>query len=235
MNPEDVNDLLFNPQQFCGTARLFPIPNLVMFPHVVQPLHIFEDRYRELMEDCLSGDGLIAMPIPKEGWEIDYAGSPTIQPWACLGRVVLHRKLDDGCYNILLMGVSRLKIVRELDPVRSFRQAEVEVVADLSPPLGDPRIGRLREQLCETIRQQMPCCDTHDAVAHILENAYPLGQLTDLVAYALPLQVCVKQQLLAEPDVIRRAEQLCQLIHSEGAGPLATMIEKGFPPPFSKN
>src|SRR5690606_18455878 len=106
------------------------IPKLVMFPHVVQPLHVFEERYREMMEDALADDGLIAIPILKPGWEADYPGRPPLEKWACLGKIVLHRKLDDGCYNLLLMGISRLELIRELPPTRSFRQAEARLVTD---------------------------------------------------------------------------------------------------------
>ena len=54
--------------QFCGTARLFPLPNLVLFPSVIQPLHIFEPRYRQMMADALDGDRLLALVLLKPGW-----------------------------------------------------------------------------------------------------------------------------------------------------------------------
>ena len=53
---------------FAGTARLFPLPNLVLFPHVMQPLHIFEPRYRQMTADALAGDRLIAVVLLKPGW-----------------------------------------------------------------------------------------------------------------------------------------------------------------------
>ena len=78
----------FSLQDFCGTVRLFPLPNLVLFPHVLQPLHIFEPRYRELLEDALAHDGLIAMAMLEPGWEQDYDGRPpALHPMACLAKV----------------------------------------------------------------------------------------------------------------------------------------------------
>ena len=89
---------------FSGMVRLFPLPNLVFFPQVMQPLHIFEPRYRQMTLDALAGDRLIALVLPKPGWEADYAGNPTLHPVACLGKIVADQKLKDGGFNILLRG-----------------------------------------------------------------------------------------------------------------------------------
>src|SRR5262249_58348054 len=87
---------------FHGKARLFPLPNLVLFPHVMQPLHIFEPRYRQMTADTLASDRLIALALLRPGWEADYEGKPDLYPVACLGKVVADQKLEDGRYNILL-------------------------------------------------------------------------------------------------------------------------------------
>src|ERR1043166_7472833 len=95
---------------YTGLARLFPLPNLVFFPYVMQPLHIFEPRYRQMTADALDGDRLIALVLPKPGWEDSYAGSPPIYSIATLGAVAADQKLDDGRYNILLRGLSRIHL-----------------------------------------------------------------------------------------------------------------------------
>src|SRR5437016_14374624 len=89
---------------FSGVARLFPLPNLVLFPQGMQPLHIFEPRYRQMTADALAGDRLIALVLPRPGWEANYAGNPDLHSVACLGKIVADQKMDDGCYNILLPG-----------------------------------------------------------------------------------------------------------------------------------
>ena len=61
---------------FDGVARLFPLPNLVLFPQVVQGLHVFEPRYRQLMADALAGDGLVTLVLLKPGWEEEYDETP---------------------------------------------------------------------------------------------------------------------------------------------------------------
>ena len=110
------DELSFAADSFSGHVRLFPLPNFVLFPHVMQPLHLFERRYRELFEDALRGDGLIAMALLEPGWENDYEGRPALYPMACLGRISAYFQLSDGTYNVLVLGLRRVKLVRELKP-----------------------------------------------------------------------------------------------------------------------
>src|SRR5436190_2850967 len=107
---------------FKGVVRLFPLPNLVLFPHVIQGLHIFEARYRQMTADALAGDGLIAIVALKEGAEED-AERPVIEEVACLGRIVWHEKLPDGRYNLRLRGLSRARIIQEVTTDKLYRTA----------------------------------------------------------------------------------------------------------------
>src|SRR5438445_4483396 len=102
-------------QNFDGIARLFPLPNLVLFPFVIQPLHIFEERYRRMTADALAGDRLIGMVLLRPGFEAEYAGRPAIHSVACLGRIVADKRLEDGRYNLLLRGLARVRIAAEID------------------------------------------------------------------------------------------------------------------------
>lgn len=232
MNPADFEHVEFDTAEFTGTVRLFPIPNLVMFPHVVQPLHIFEERYREMMEDALATDRLIAMPVLKPGWEPDYVGRPPIESCGCLGKVVLHNKLPDGCFNLLLMGVSRIRIDEELDPLRSFRQAKASLVEEVCPCPDSDQANELRQQLVQVFDDTVARGDAPDSLAQLLTGDMPLAQLTDLLAYAVPLPVEAKLSLLAEPCVVDRTQQLLSLLGSPMPRCSAGV---GFPPPFSVN
>ncbi len=88
---DDVSPLA----DFTGVARLFPLPNLVLFPHVMQPLHIFEPRYRQMTADALTSDRLIAVVLLRPGWEAEYPGRPPINPVACLGKIVAEQRLHN--------------------------------------------------------------------------------------------------------------------------------------------
>src|SRR5947207_1727611 len=157
MKPFDATELDFDAQTFSGVVRLFPLPNLVLYPHVMQPLHIFEERYREMLEDALAGDQLIATAVLEPGWETDYDSRPPVEQFACLGKVVAHHRLEDGRYNVLLLGVQRVRIVKELQPLRSFRQASVELIEDCYD--FDTRAERkqLQEKLLAAFRKHLPC------------------------------------------------------------------------------
>lgn len=229
MNDWGQHGLEFNETAFCGSARLFPLPNLVLFPHVVQPLHIFEGRYREMLEDAVADDSLIALALFEPGWEADYDSRPALSPVACLGKVIAHNRLEDGRYNLLLLGLRRVRIVRELAPLRSFRQAEVELVSeqDGAAPAG------LRESLIEAFRCKLPAHLACEDLSQLITSQIPMRALTDLVAYALPLPIALKRQLLAEPVVARRAQLI--LTHLRSGRPAAPPLGDGFPPSFSAN
>src|SRR5689334_21904912 len=104
---------------------LFPLPNVVLFPGVFLPLHIFEPRYRELVADALTGDRLIGMVLLRPGWEADYQGRPAVFPIGCSGVITHVEQLENGRYNIVLRGVERFRILEE-DHQRSYRRAVVE-------------------------------------------------------------------------------------------------------------
>jgi Lon protease-like protein len=236
MNPWSAADLYFDVDAFCGVARLFPLPNLVLYPHVMQPLHVFEERYREMLEDALAGDRLIAMALLKPGWEPDYDSRPAISPYACLGKVVTHHRLKDGRYNLLLMGVARIRIVKELQPVRSFRQAKVELLEEGFANDSAQHHAELQSELLAAFQRCLPGgCQAPEQLRELLAQHLPLGMMTDLAAYALPLDVAVKQQLLAECCVDVRAQLLLEHLDKEAAEEPVGAAADVFPPPFSDN
>jgi Lon protease-like protein len=232
----DLANLEFDATTFCGKARLFPLPNLVLYPHVMQPLHIFEERYREMLEDALAGDRLIAMAMLEPGYEQDYDSRPPISDYACLGKVVAQRRLADGRYNLLLLGVARVRVVRELEPLRSFRRAKVELVDDVYDFATTNDATRLQQQLVDAFRKNLPCgCQVPEQLEDLLSRDISLGLLTDLAAYALPLDMDLKRQLLAEDHVSVRAKTLLTQIKSGALGQPAATPKLGFPPQFSMN
>jgi uncharacterized protein len=111
---------------------LFPLPNLVLFPGVKVPLHIFEPRYREMIADVAGGHGIIGMILLKGEWERDYYANPDIFQVGCAGRVGDLTRLPDGRYNLVLEGLDEFRVVREIRE-RSYREAEVRWCA----PQGD--------------------------------------------------------------------------------------------------
>lgn len=235
----DPSDISLLPADFSGIVRLFPLPNMVLFPHVMQPLHIFEPRYREMLEHALARDSLLAMALLEPGWEPGYEGKPPISPVVCIGRVVSHARLEDGRFNILLFGARRARVTSELPKSHSFRQAEVELLTDLYPPEGAGQRPALQRQVFDRIRELIP--STSQFQEHFeasLGQQVSLGMLTDIAASSLSLPLAFKQQLLAECNVDRRAELLLEKLGESSCDPDAAsdaFPTRKFPPEFSDN
>src|SRR5438309_10548348 len=90
---------------------LFPLPNVVLFPNVFLPLHIFEPRYREMVADAIGSDRLIGMVLLRPGWESNQDGRPPVYPIGCSGLITHVERVPDGRYNIVLRGVERFRFV----------------------------------------------------------------------------------------------------------------------------
>jgi Lon protease-like protein len=231
------DELAFSVDRFSGQVRLFPLPNFVLFPHVMQPLHVFEPRYRDLLEDALAGDGLIAMAVLGPGWERNYEGRPALYPTACLGQISAHCRLSDGTYNVLLVGLRRVRLLRELKPARRFREAEVALCDDVYParPLAHRRA--LQRDFREALQRFLPGHPAaQEQLDQLLDNDVPLGTLTDVIGYMLDLDVAQKHLLLGEVDVYRRAELLLGHLSPLAGSAITDAISAfAFPPAFSTN
>jgi ATP-dependent Lon protease len=226
----------FSAQDFSGQVRLFPLPNLILFPHVMQPLHVFEPRYRALLEESLVGDRLIAMAILLPGWEKQYEGRPPVHPMACLGRVAVHHRLEDGTYNALLVGLRRVRLIRELPATKTFREAEVLVLEDRYPADEAELTAGLHRQLRDALMQAVPeLPQAHDQLDQLLSGETSLGTLTDIISYMVDIDVRQKQVLLAEVNVHRRAQILLKHLSITHASPGADSPGDDFPPSFSAN
>ncbi|MEM1304920.1 MAG: LON peptidase substrate-binding domain-containing protein [Planctomycetota bacterium] len=243
MNPWDPEQLKFDRGAFSGVARLFPLPGLVAFPHTVQQLHIFEPRYRAMTEDALDSDGLIALALLKPGWESDVAGRPPLLPHACLGKIIAHHRLDDGRFNLLLLGVSRVRLVEEVEPPIAFRRARVELLEETLGELSEDDEARLCRRLGSAMRARIADGPAAEQIAELLDRDPPLAVLTDLAGYTLGVPEPVKQQLLAEPCAAARATRLLEVVGGDQATDSPSAGEpgeqrpakRGFPPPFSVN
>jgi len=226
--------LAFTPDQFSGRARVFPLPNLVMFPHVMQALHIFEPRYRAMFEEAIEGDRLVALGVLAAGWEGDYEGRPPLRQTACLCRIATHQKTEQGTYNVLVLGVRRLRLVRELPPKKLFRVIESEILDDVEPPAATPEAAAaLQQELLSAFKRAMPKIpNAYEQLDELLGSQITLGMLADIVSYTIDLGLDVKMRLLAECDVFARTRLLLDAIASRPAPAASSRV---FPPDFSVN
>jgi len=226
-------------QEFSGVARLFPLPGLVFFPHAVQPLHIFEPRYRELTADALNDDRLIALVLLQPGWEDNYDDRPAIYPVACLGRIAAEQLLPDGRYNLLLRGLARARIREELSTDKPYRVARVELLADsVSDEVEE--LMTLRTAMADLMLPRFGEGQVRDQLKGLFKGELPLGHLCDVLTFALPLSPESKQELLEITDVADRSRQLMEAFQAvieaqTPPKPVGAGKGKRFPPDFSVN
>src|ERR1700754_4703592 len=113
-----------------SSLPIFPLPNCVLLPGGLMPLHVFEPRYRELTRDCLAGHQLMAVARLRPGYETTYYGRPPVYERCGVGRIICSEELPDARFALLLRGVARIEIARELPAERSYRQVEARMLAD---------------------------------------------------------------------------------------------------------
>jgi Lon protease-like protein len=187
---------------------LFPLPNVVLFPGVFLPLHIFEPRYREMIADALDGDRMIGMVLLRPGWERDYDGRPPVFPVGCTGVITHVEQIQDGRYNIVLRGVERFRIVQE-DHDRSYRRATIESLTEARLAPSD-RVGvrQSREKLESIVSARLEAkgTDARSTAAMADED------LVNALAQYLDLEPLEKQALLERDSLRVRAESLVELL-----------------------
>src|SRR6266404_8480124 len=120
-------------QEALRRLPMFPLPNVVLFPHALLPLHIFEDRYREMARDILAGQRFLAMALIAPGQDLDTVDKPTVRPVAGIGEVVMAHELADGRFNLVVRGRARIHIDDELHSDRPYRLIAASTLPDLAP------------------------------------------------------------------------------------------------------
>jgi Lon protease-like protein len=165
---------------------LFPLPGSVFIPHTMLPLHVFEPRYRDMVDDAMGGSGYVAVPRLQPGWERAYNGRPPVFKVAGFGKIVRYEPLADGRANIVILGLGRLSIREEIERETLYRVAEADLLGDEMAD-GDAKglqgaVRRLRlmlaqiaggrPQLAERVEpllsQQMALVPFVNAVAHLV-------------------------------------------------------------------
>jgi Lon protease-like protein len=220
---------------FSGKVRLFPLPNLVLFPHVLQPLHVFEPRYRQLLADALDDDRMMALALLRPGWEDEYHKRPPIHPVVCIGKVLNEEKFADGRCNLMLQGLCRARVDKELKTDRLYRVAHVHLLPDC--PVKAPKREREVRQL---LGQHLGDWFVNHPTAlgqlnKLLHSSLPSGALCDIFSFALPLDSDFKQQLLEQNNVERRVQLLVDHLQTQTPPEAEHAAARKFPPEFSHN
>ena len=196
---------------------LFPLPNVVLFPNVFLPLHVFEQRYRDMVTDALDGDRLIGMVLLRPGWEGNYEGRPPVYPIGCAGLITHHERLPDGRYTIVLRGLEKFRILSETEDETGrdnpdggnsrYRVARVET-------LHEPLIEAERDQI-RAARRRLEALLVPQAQGRGESNVAPAMSDEDVVnalAQYMQLEPLEKQALLERHGLLARCRSLIELL-----------------------
>ncbi len=191
---------------------VFPLAGAVLFPGMQLPLHIFEPRYRAMVSAALAGDRLIGMIQPRTLISKPGGGdAPPLFEVGCIGRITDVEALDDGRYNILLEGVARFRLLRELAVETPFRQVTAEVeTPDADAYLASAERAALEQEARRFAERQGYMVDWA-AVAQLDDSALVNG-----IAQVAPFDAAAKQALLEVGTLNQRAELIMQLMQFFG-------------------
>lgn len=221
----DPVDPLLEPPDPTALAALpiFPLPNCVLLPGGLLPLHVFEPRYRELTRDCLAGSHLMAVARLRPGYQTAYYGRPPVYERCGVGRIICSEELPDGRFALLLRGVARVEIARELPADRAYRMVEARVVPDAVVDRNEAvcchkKLIQLCDRLAEVLEQGGP------QLRDLVRNHRDPGACADAIAAALVMDADARQELLEAADPLHRLQRtlghvshlLCELAPCDG-------------------
>ncbi len=186
---------------------VFPLSGALLFPRMQLPLHIFEPRYQAMIKESLARDRRIGMIQPMTGDD-----PPALYSVGCIGKIANVEALEDGRYNIVLEGLARFRLVRELDVTTPFRQVEAEIMPgdDLHQALGIANRASLERESRRFADVQGYAVDW-EAVSQLDDESLVNG-----IAQVAPFDAAAKQALLEADDLGERAEMIVQLLQFFG-------------------
>ncbi len=178
-------------------APMFPLPGVFLFPGQLMPLHVFEPRYRQMIEDSLDGPGRIVIGTVLEQHRCGLPESPPVVPIAGVGEIARHERTEDGRFVIWLCGLARVRI-QELPCDRLYRRVRYDPLLDVPAPVEDE--AELRPAVLEAIQQ-------HAGTGFAAGEGVPFGALVDVLAQCLTLPEAVMVGIHGETDVAERARK----------------------------
>jgi Lon protease-like protein len=186
---------------------IFPLPNVVLFPNVFLPLHIFEPRYRQMVADALREDRIIGMVLLRPGWEGNYEGRPAVYPIGCAGLITHAEPLPDGRYNIVLRGLEKFRILDE-QAGHEYRVARIQTLME---DINDAELASMRNERRRQEALLVPQPEGRGCDAKV-PPSMPDEDLVNALAQYLELEPVEKQALLEREGLLARCRSLIELL-----------------------
>jgi Lon protease-like protein len=195
-----------------GLVPVFPLPGVVFFPRTILPLHVFEPRYRAMVRDATSGEGLIAVSLLRPGWESDYAGTPAFYDVGTVGRIEDLEPVQDGRYNLRLVGVQRV-LFGEIVQDQPYRIARVIPLEETAVEEEEPRILSGKLDLLASHGCLLRELTEHETPTVVLDERIPFETAVNGACANLPVDPALRQALLEEDQLMRRFERASDLLN----------------------
>ena len=189
------------------TIPLLPLPNVVLFPNVFLPLHIFEPRYRTMVRDALDGDRIIGMVLLRPGYEASYEGRPPAYEVGCAGVITHSQLLADGRYEIVLRGIQKFRILSE-DAARPYRVGYVDALSETIPAADVQPLRHQRQRLEAVLAAAVERVRAEPR----FPPSVPDEDLVNALAQYLDLDAVEHQALLECTSVLARCRALIDLL-----------------------
>jgi uncharacterized protein len=193
---------------------LFPLPNVVLFPKTPMPLYIFEEKYRTMIKETLAANGELVIALLRAGSESSYTSIAAVHTIACLGKIETYEELEDGKYNIVVVGTQRVRIIREVQH-SPYQLVEVEKIDDDVSNESSDDVIKSHNQLGGLFAKFTELAT--GAKQHALEIMPQLDfdSLVNMVAMTLNLAIEQKQALLEMSDPLQRCEILIPVLQQQ--------------------
>jgi len=195
------------------TIPIFPLPNVVLFPNVFLPLHIFEPRYRQMVDDALNGDRIVGMVLLRPGWEREYDGRPQVYAIGCAGVITHAERLADGRFNIVLRGMEKFRITGE-ETKRLYREARIIAIPEsVSDSVrAEIRGERRRLEILLDAKEGKDSKEVKDSKETKVPTSMPDEDLVNALAQYLEFEPVEKQALLERDGLLDRCRSLIELL-----------------------
>jgi hypothetical protein len=192
-----------------STIPIFPLPNVVLFPNVFLPLHIFEPRYRQMVGEALAGDRMIGVVLLQPGGEEHDEQVPAVYDVGCAGLITHVERLSDGRFNLVLRGLERFRILGEEPAALGvlYRRAHIAPLAERAADAG-PAL-KIERQRLEAVLTPLLSGVTAE---RRLPAAMPDEDLINALSQYLELEPVEKQALLERDGPLARCRSLVELL-----------------------
>ena len=188
---------------------VFPLSNAIFFPRTILPLNIFEDRYLQLVEDCMQEKRMFGMVQPK----IKSSKSPEVYNVGCLGKIINFNETNDGRFIINLSGITRFKIKEEVNSKKLYRKFKVDY-SDFSQDL-DNKNSEIKnynkDHLLKKIKLFFNKINYSVGVNELEQLNF--DQLISTVCMILPFTAIEKQNLIEKITIEDKVDALEKIIN----------------------